>query len=112
MAQLLKTNLRDSDLTCRFGGEEFAVLLPNTTADVAAEMANELKKMMMSSIIALADNNALSLTASFGVAEYGETVEDLLNHADAAMYLAKNAGRNHVITCCAKTMRTPNLVLT
>ena len=88
------------------------MLLPNTTADVAAEMANELKKMMMSSIIALADNNALSLTASFGVAEHGETVEDLLNHTDAAMYLAKNAGRNHVITCCAKTMRTPNLVLT
>ena len=111
-AQLLKTNLRDSDLICRFGGEEFAVLLPSTTADVAAAMANELKKMMMTSIIALADNNALSLTASFGVAEYGETVEDLLNHADAAMYLAKNAGRNHVITYCAKTMHIPNLVLT
>ena len=43
-ARLLKTKLRDSDLTCRFGGEKFAVLLPNTTADVAAEMANELKK--------------------------------------------------------------------
>ena len=88
------------------------MLLPNTTADVAAAMANELKKMMMTSIIALADNNALSLIASFGVADHGETVEDLLNHADAAMYLAKNASRNHVITYCAKKMHTPNLVLT
>ena len=68
--------------------------------------------MMMASIIVLADNNALSLTASFGVAEHGETVEDLLNHADAALYFVKNAGLNHLITYCAKTMRTPNLVLT
>ncbi len=96
-ARLIKTNLRDSDLPCRFGGEEFAVLLPNTTSKEAAEIANVLKQMMMSSTIALADNNALSLTASFGVAEDGATVEDLLNHADKAMYLAKNAGRNHVV---------------
>ena len=109
-AQLLKSNLRDSDLICRFGGEEFAVLLPNTTADVAAEMADGLKKMMMASTIALADNRVLSLTASFGVAEHGATIEDLLNHADEAMYLAKNAGRNHVMTYCAKTMLEQSLV--
>ena len=54
--------------------------------------------MMMTSTIALADNNTLSLTASFGVSDYGETVEDLLNNADEAMYLAKNKGRNHVMT--------------
>ena len=52
----------------------------------------------MTSTIALADNNTLSLTASFGVSDYGETVEDLLNNADEAMYLAKNKGRNHVMT--------------
>ncbi len=98
LARLLESHLRDSDLPCRFGGEEFAVLLPNTTAIAAAEMANGLKKMMMLSSIALADHNALSLTASFGVSEHGETIEDLLNNADKAMYLAKNAGRNHVMT--------------
>jgi diguanylate cyclase (GGDEF)-like protein len=96
LAHLLKDNLRDSDLSCRFGGEEFAVLLPNTSATAAAEMANQLKQMMMTSAIALADHDALSMTASFGVSEHGETVEDLLNNADKAMYLAKNAGRNHV----------------
>ena len=98
LARLLKTNLRDSDLSCRFGGEEFVVLLPNTAANVAAEMANVLKKMIMTSPIALAGSNALSLTASFGVSDYGETVEDLLNNADEAMYIAKNNGRNHVMT--------------
>ncbi len=104
LAQLIKINLRDSDIPCRFGGEEFAVLLPNTSALEAMEMANLLKKRMMESTIALADNNAQSLTASFGVAEHGETVEDLLNHADKAMYCAKNNGRNYVMAFCPKTM--------
>ncbi|HSI24855.1 MAG TPA: GGDEF domain-containing protein [Methylotenera sp.] len=100
LAKLIKTNLRDSDLACRFGGEEFAVLLPNTNAEEAMGMANMLKQLMASTIIALADENALSLTASFGIAENGETVEDLLNHADKAMYAAKNSGRNHVMSYC------------
>ncbi len=100
LAQLIKTNLRDSDLGCRFGGEEFAVLLPNTNATEAMGMANMLKQLMASTIIALADENALSLTASFGIAENGESVEDLLNHADKAMYAAKNYGRNHVMSYC------------
>jgi diguanylate cyclase (GGDEF)-like protein len=104
LAQLLKTNLRDSDIPCRFGGEEFAVLLPNTNALEAMEMANLLKKRMLESTIALANNNAQSLTASFGVAEHGESVEDLLNNADKAMYMAKNSGRNHVMAFCPKTM--------
>jgi diguanylate cyclase (GGDEF)-like protein len=97
LARLLKENLRQSDLSCRFGGEEFAVLLPNTSCKEAIEMANMLRKMMMTTIIALADENALSVTASFGIAETGETVEDLLNDADKAMCATKNNGRNHVI---------------
>ena len=100
LARLLDDNLRQSDLSCRFGGEEFVVLLPNTTAAEAIGMANMLKKLMSSTIIALADENALSLTASFGIAENGESVEDLLNHADKAMYAAKNNGRNHVMSYC------------
>ena len=100
LAQLIKTHLRDSDIPCRFGGEEFVVLLPNTNVTEATEMANLLKKRMMENTIALVDNDALSLTASFGIAEYGETVEDLLNHADKAMYAAKNSGRNHVMRYC------------
>ena len=100
LGRLLKNNLRDSDLSCRFGGEEFVVLLPNTTAAEACEMAHTLKNIMMTSTIALADENSLSLTASFGVSAHGETVEDLLHHADEAMYLAKNGGRNHVMIYC------------
>ena len=101
LGRLLKNNLRESDLSCRFGGEEFVVLLPNTTSAEACEMAHTLKNIMMTSTIALADENSLSLTASFGVSGHGETVEDLLHHADEAMYLAKNGGRNHVMIYCA-----------
>lgn len=104
LANLLKNNLRDSDLSCRFGGEEFAVLLPNTHAAEAAEMANQLKTHMVTSTIALMDDNAVSLTASFGVSDFGETVEDLLNNADKAMYQAKNNGRNHVVSYDAQIM--------
>lgn len=106
LASLLKNNLRDSDLSCRFGGEEFAVLLPNTHAAEAAEMANQLKNHMITSTIALMDENSVSLTASFGVSDFGETVEDLLNHADKAMYQAKNNGRNHVVSYDAQIMVT------
>ncbi len=100
LAHLIKTHLRESDIPCRFGGEEFAVLLPNTNVTEATEMANLLKKRMMENTIALADNDALSVTASFGLAETGETVEDLLNNADKAMYAAKHYGRNHVMSYC------------
>ena len=100
LAHLIKTHLRESDIPCRFGGEEFVVLLPNTNITEAVEMANLLKKRMLESTIALCDENALSLTASFGIAENGETVEDLLNNADKAMYAAKNSGRNHVMSYC------------
>jgi diguanylate cyclase (GGDEF)-like protein len=69
-------------------------------------MANQLKTHMVTSTIALMDDNAVSLTASFGVSDFGETVEDLLNNADKAMYQAKNNGRNHVVSYDAQIMVT------
>jgi diguanylate cyclase (GGDEF)-like protein len=97
LAELLKNSLRDSDVLCRFGGEEFAVLLPNTNVAEAERIANDLKRTMMNSTIVLEQENLLSLTASFGVSDHGDTLEDLLSHADKAMYLAKNNGRNNVV---------------
>ena len=97
LGRLLKTNMRESDLSCRYGGEEFAVLLPNTSASEAIEIANQLRLSMAKSTLALAEDNAAPLTASFGVADIGSSVEDLLNHADKAMYIAKKGGRNQVM---------------
>jgi diguanylate cyclase (GGDEF)-like protein len=98
LARLLKNNLRDTDLLCRFGGEEFVALLPNTTVEQAEEIANLLKKEMMNTTVVLTQDSVLSLTASFGVSDVGDTLEDLLSHADKAMYRAKNGGRNRVIS--------------
>lgn len=60
-------------------------------------MAHELKNIMMTPTNALSDENSLSLTASFGISELGETIEDLLNHSDEDIYLAKNGCRNHAL---------------
>lgn len=98
LAELLKNNLRESDVLCRFGGEEFAVLLPNTKVAEAETIANALKQTMMNSTIVIAQENLLSLTASFGVSDIGDSLEDLLSHADKAMYQAKHNGRNLVVS--------------
>lgn len=98
LSRLLKSNLRESDLLCRFGGEEFAILLPNTDIKEAEDLANHLRVKMMSQRTALDTGEELSLTASFGVADSGSSLEDLMSHADQAMYLAKNNGRNQVTT--------------
>lgn len=97
IATLLKNNLRESDLLCRFGGEEFAILLPNTSVHEAERIANDLKQAMTNSSIIMAHESLMSMTASFGVAELGESLEDILGYADKAMYLAKNGGRNNVM---------------
>jgi diguanylate cyclase (GGDEF)-like protein len=98
LARLLKCNLRETDLLCRFGGEEFVALLPNTNVKQAEDIANLLKNEMMNTTVVVTQDGVLTLTASFGVSDVGDTLEDLLSHADKAMYRAKNGGRNTVIS--------------
>lgn len=96
VAELLRSKLRRSDISCRFGGEEFAVLLPNTSLKEAKITAEKLRVLIASSPVKLSSNKSVSLTASFGVADIGETLDEILNHADEAMYSAKNNGRDLV----------------
>jgi diguanylate cyclase (GGDEF)-like protein len=98
VAELLSSKLRKSDLSCRFGGEEFAVLLPNTDFDEATKTAEKLKTLISSTPVVFSRNKSIPLTASFGVADVGETIDEILNNADQAMYNAKNNGRNLVST--------------
>lgn len=98
-ADTLSQRLRISDLLCRLGGEEFAVLLPGSTARQAQEIAEDLRARLAQAPLPLAAT-PLSMTLSAGIAELGsdgQSLDDLLQAADRRTYAAKRAGRNQVI---------------
>ena len=99
VARLLQHNLRDIDLIARFGGEEFILLLVETTAEQAMPIAQRLKQLVEVHPIRAYDE-LLTQTISDGVAGFSQdakTLEELIERADQALYAAKRAGRNQVV---------------
>jgi diguanylate cyclase (GGDEF)-like protein/PAS domain S-box-containing protein len=95
---LLKRLVRGSDIYCRYGGEEFLLVLPQTSANSALERAEQLRSAMAAAPVLYGDS-AIAVTASFGVATFpgdGRTGDELIAAADSALYAAKAAGRNRV----------------
>lgn len=98
LAQLLRGNsLRKADLAGRVGGEEFAVLLPNTSPDNGAAIAERLRLALEQSLIDSGDGHTIQITLSAGVAPLGVDAVASLAQADAALYQAKNSGRNRIV---------------
>ncbi len=100
VAQVLAANLRPTDLVARFGGEEFVIIFPDTDVDEAAIAAERVRKAVGEETMKMPDGTELpAVTISMGVAELtpGQSVPDLLKAADAAMYEAKDSGRNSVV---------------
>lgn len=100
-AQRMREHLRQDGLFGRFGGEEFAVLLPDLDTDDARTVAERLRHLA-SEPIPLDDGRMLDVTVSVGLASLSspmrvDTLEQLLSRADAALYRAKAMGRNRVI---------------
>jgi len=99
LAEQLMKRYRESDLLCRFGGEEFVILMPNTELDIAALLAERTRKEIEQLEVYYSDGS-LSLTVSIGVSqidlEKEETLDGVLKRADDALYTAKNEGRNRV----------------
>ena len=98
VAELLKATVRDVDLPARLGGEEFVVLLPETTVQQAAEAAERIRRTLESRAVPW-NGQRLSVTASLGVSACPDcttTPGEVLGQADAALYRAKDAGRNCV----------------
>ncbi|MDQ2070029.1 GGDEF domain-containing protein [Natronospira bacteriovora] len=95
----LQRELRDSDMAARFGGEEFALLLSETSADRAITVCERIRQAICQRPIALNGSDKVELTISIGLATPagdGHSVDSLLRQADDAMYQAKREGRNRV----------------
>jgi diguanylate cyclase (GGDEF)-like protein len=105
--RLLREQVRDFDVAARLGGEEFAVLLPQTTAPAAAVVAARMLATLAESPIPVADTVEVRLTASFGIAESApdQSTDELLRRADDALYAAKRAGKNRYVVDAAVDVR-------
>jgi len=98
-SSILKDTVRTSDIAGRYGGEEFCVVLPNTSIKGAALIAERIRKAVEGLAIPMAEGQpAAGRTVSVGVTEFssGDSLEKLLAAADAALYRAKDGGRNRV----------------
>ncbi|GLC90149.1 sensor domain-containing diguanylate cyclase [Lysinibacillus piscis] len=96
LANTMEKVAREQDVCCRYGGEEFIILLPHTDAEEAKEIAEQLRKKMMHSVSPC----GYPVTLSAGVATYPQSAtnrKELIEAADNALYRAKEAGRNCVI---------------
>lgn len=105
VAKTIKKELRENDIPSRYGGEEFAILLPYTTLDEATLVAQRLRRAIEKKKINIEEYNIqgvsqLSVTISVGVSAYDKTMKEpqlLYQNADKALYEAKESGRNKVV---------------
>ena len=100
VGEILQRAVRDSDLACRFGGEEFAVILPETGRLGAFSLAERVRQRVQRGFDEPFEGLQLELSVSGGVATFpvdGGNAESLIEGADRAMYLAKKAGRNRIV---------------
>ena len=100
----LRRQVRGADLVCRYGGEEFVVVMPDTEADVAARVAERVRAAIESEPFVVNGGRSISVTTSVGVSTLLpglDGVADLMKRADRGLYEAKNAGRNRVVQLAA-----------
>ena len=105
IASRLRHTIRNVDMVCRIGGEEFVIVLPNTDAAVAAKIAERVRQSIASKSFNVgAKSGPLSITVSIGLSVIetaSDTMDDILKRADEALYKAKREGRNRVIAHAA-----------
>lgn len=104
-ANRVRSTIRGADLACRYGGEEFVVVMPDTSPEIAAAVAERLRAAIENAPFMLKHaGEALNVTASFGIASRITSVltpDQLMKQADLALYEAKNTGRNRVVAAAA-----------
>ena len=104
IAQIIKSCLRKLDSAYRYGGEEFTVILPETSCEEANTVAKRIKSALMAENFMPQQKNEAKITISIGVTEYypGDQLSEFIQRADKAMYLSKEKGRNKVTTLTAE----------
>lgn len=99
LAEVVTKTTRSDDVPCRYGGEEFAILLPDVGLAEANQIAERMRSEVEDLVLTSSSGKTFSSTASFSVAvwETGDTTDSLFNRADKQLYLAKSSGRNKVV---------------
>ena len=101
VANILKKISRTSDIACRYGGEEMAIILTNTNKDEAIITANKVCNNVRENKFVLANGEKVNVTISVGVASVGingKTPQEIIEYADKCLYFAKEHGRNQVVS--------------
>ena len=99
VSNIIREAIRDIDMPARYGGEEFAAILPRTDSKGAMNIAERLRKAVMSASFS-SDTSQLKVTLSIGIATTpsdAKTKEELIEKADEALYYAKHNGRNRSV---------------
>lgn len=99
-SSLLKAKFRGSDIVCRYGGEEFVIILPDISVDQARQRLEQLRSDLRGMVVRDEGQTIKNVTVSMGIAYYpahGQTNQSLLQAADQALYRAKEAGRDRIV---------------
>ena len=101
-AKSFKAHVKNTDIVSRYGGEEFVILSPQSTLDKAMELAEDIRIDIERNPVCSVDGRNISLTISVGVTQIDaiddNNIEDMLKRSDKALYMAKEKGRNNVIS--------------
>jgi len=101
VARVLQTSIKGRDVAARYGGEEFSIILPDTTLQNATSVGEHIRKSMASRKIVRRNSGKTfgNITLSIGAAQFemGESMSSIIERADAALYRAKDGGRNRVM---------------
>ena len=111
IAEVFRTHLRHYDVPARFGGEEFSILLPETSAEEALEIAERIRREVAERAFDVeTSSQPIRATVSIGVAAYprdGQDANELIHQADLAVYRAKLQGRNRVLDATSEPLAVP-----
>jgi diguanylate cyclase (GGDEF)-like protein len=100
LGNFLQQNVRKGDIACRFGGDEFVLIMPGASAMIAKDRAELLVKDVQTIKLTYSDKGLSGISASFGVAVFpghGNSAAVLIKAADTALLLAKKRGRSQVV---------------